>query len=391
MKRAIRTAVVFTALAMTGLGLAACVPLAGVVQISAGDSHTCAVLDDGRVVCWGSNNYGELGNDSPTRSSTPIEVEGITDATSVSAGSFHTCAVRATGTIACWGRNLYGELGNNTTLPSTAPVEVADITDAEAVSAGGGHTCATYGGGSVACWGLNQSGQIGNVLAGWQALRPVVVASITDATAIAAGSNSTCASSASGTIWCWGNNSSGQLGNGNTTDVGFPVPVTGIANATGVDVESTHGCATLADGGVACWGSNGTGELGDGTVGGISTTPVLVTGITDATSVAAGDAHSCARMSDATMRCWGYHNHGQLGHGPDGHSATPVTVLLIDNASTVTAGTAHNCAVRSDGSAACWGWNYDGQLGNGTMGFGNGGSGDEADSNVPVTVLTPVA
>ena len=191
---------------------------------------------------------------------------------------------------------------------------------------------------------------------------------------LAPGKSNTCVLLTSGGVDCWGNNDSGQLGDGTTTDSLVPRPVKWITNATAMDFAEEHGCAVLASGAVRCWGAGGL--LGDGTANS-STRPVRVTGIRSAVAVTAGSGHSCALLASGAVRCWGANPYGQLGNGSAGYwSSLPVKVVGIDSAIALGLSWAHSCAVLASGAVQCWGYNFYGQLGNGTT----------TDSNVPVTV-----
>ena len=202
-------------------------PVSGIstaTAITAGFGHTCAVLADGTVRCWGGNLHGNLGDGTQITRLTPVAVSGISTATAVSAGGNHTCAVLADGTARCWGGNWSGQLGDGTTTNRHTPVPVSGISTATAVSAGGGHTCAVLADGTARCWGWNGRGRLGD---GTQINRhtPVPVSGISTATAITAGWQHTCTLLADGTAHCWGSNNSGQLGDGTVTEHHSPVAV----------------------------------------------------------------------------------------------------------------------------------------------------------------------
>jgi alpha-tubulin suppressor-like RCC1 family protein len=251
--------------------------LSGVVNVSAGINHTCAVLATGAVQCWGDNALGDLGDGTTTLRAAPVTVSGITRATAVSAGAAHTCALLSTGGIECWGSNSMGELGDGTTTNRTTPVAVSGITNAIGVAAGFNFTCAVLATGSVQCWGTNQGGQlgIGNNTGpttcgtlGPCSLVPVTVQGLTGARTIGANGNDdfghACAFLSNSTIVCWGDNTDGQLGDGTTTARFTPVNVAGLTAPTTVAVGGVHTCALLGSGGVDCWGSSLEGQIGNG-------------------------------------------------------------------------------------------------------------------------------
>jgi len=348
----------------------------GAVAVSAGWAHTCAVLSDGTVLCWGNNGSGELGTGGHGPGLIPTAVEGMTDAAAVSAGGgSHTCAVLSDGTAMCWGNNVYGQLGDGTNINSSVPVAVSGMTGAVALSAGGTHTCSLLSDGRAMCWGYNEHGELGNGSVPVSSFVPVVVSGLTDAVSLSAGWAHTCAVLSDGTARCWGNNVSYQLGDGTMVDREIPVAVSGLAGAVAVTAGRNHTCALLSDGTAMCWGANGAGELGDGTTTDRSV-PAAVSGLSDAVAISTGIDDTCAVLSDETARCWGDNTKGQLGDGTNTSSPLPVAVSGLPGVASVSAGESHTCAVLSDGTAMCWGNNGSGQLGTGTHG----------GSNVPVQV-----
>ena len=360
--------------------------------VTTGWEHSCALHESGTVSCWGKNYSGQLGNGQNGEnadSSVPSEVANITDATAVTTGWFYSCALHEDGTISCWGNNTYGQLGNGKSAPdvfdesadSSVPLKVLGITDATAIASKSRHSCALREGGTISCWGYKRHGQLGNAQSrdggyGFGSSSPVEVAGITDATAIAVGQNHSCALRQGGTISCWGNNEHGQLGNrqsGENASSSVPVQVTDITEATAITTGSSHSCALHEGGTISCWGNNEFGQLGNGQGGDdlsendvYSPLPVRVVGITDATFITAGANHSCVLQQDESISCWGNNEFGQLGNGQSGEDASssvPVRVTDITDATAITAGWEHSCALREGGTISCWGNNEYGQLG----------------------------
>ena len=355
------------------------------VDVSAGDRHSCMVWNSGKVSCWGDNNRGQLGDGEFGRdlySSVPVEAAGITDAESVSAGWQHTCAVHATGEVSCWGDDTNGELGNGEIVDQVPlPVKAEGITDAAAVTVGEWHTCALHATGEVSCWGGNHEGQLGNGEMGSDEAGssvPAAVLNITDAVAVSAGGEHTCAVHATGEVSCWGDNFGGELGTGqlgNEFDSAVPVKVSGITDAIDVSTDRLNTCVLRESGNMSCWGDNTFGQLGNGSSTFVTpenpslSSPVDVLDIGSATAISIGLDFSCAALESGQVRCWGNNVSGQLGD-PDGEifSLTPLTVADVDDAVSVSAGTAHACVLRESGEVSCWGSNFHGQLGNASGG-----------------------
>lgn len=293
-------------------------------EVAEGVSHACALLDGGRVVCWGRNSLGQLGIGTRTAVSGVVAPIGLTDVRAISAGGNHTCALLGSGRVKCWGSNGNGELGYGSRATTYAPVTVRDLEGARGVSAGRANTCATLESGGVRCWGNNAYGQLGDGTNTASSL-PVAVAGIDDAVATSIGGFHACAVRSGGGVVCWGRNNLGQLGTGNKVSSRTAVPVVGVAGATTVSAGSAHTCVTLANGHLLCWGANTSAQLGDGTRYS-STIASEVAGATGMVSVSAGVAHTCARAEDRTVWCWGLGSFGRLGTGSTANSVVPLEV-----------------------------------------------------------------
>lgn len=372
-----------TGLACIGLAaLASAASASSFSGISAGHETTCAVFAGGKVACWGT---GLMGNPAPYSSSTPVIVNGLHDVVEVTGGEQdHRCALISDGTARCWGVDLVGELGDGRTSTDETwtPVAVSGLSSAVQVSAGEEETCAVLAAGAVQCWGANDWGQLGNGTT-TNSSTPVAVSGLHNAVSVSVGNPSACAIVSGGTVECWGSNALGQLGNGGVpASSSTPVAVSGLTNAVSVSVNLNYACAVLAGGTVKCWGSGDAG-LGTESVSS-SNTPVLVSGISNATAVSTGIAHACALLATGHVACWGANGGfyaGALGNGTAEGSVTPVPVSNLSTATAVSAGFFQSCAVLSDGTAECWGQNSDGALGDGTT----------TSSLIPVLVSEPVS
>ena len=372
-------------------------------SIANGTYYSCALKTDGTVWCWGNNASGQLGiGNTDTYQPSPVQVLGmggtgvLSDVNNIAKGFYHACVSANDGTAYCWGQNSYGQLGNGNTITQTTPVQVSGeggigvLSGVSMVGGGYYHTCALKTDGTVYCWGKNSSGQLGigntaNQIAPVQVLGAGGTGILSDVSAITGGENYTCALKTNGTVYCWGQNSYGQLGIGNNTRQNAPVQVLG-PGGTGVlsDVSAVGGgsattCAAKTDGTVYCWGYNNSGQLGIGNTAN-QTAPVQVLGaggtgvLSDVSAVEGGYLHTCALQTDGTVYCWGYNNWGQVGIGSTGTSRmTPYKVLGTGgtgvSASMISTGFLYNCALKTDNTVYCWGYNGTGQLGIGSTTF----------------------
>jgi alpha-tubulin suppressor-like RCC1 family protein len=250
--------------------------------------------------------------------------------------------------------------------PAVAPLR-AHAETATAVSAGFSHSCAITSAGALLCWGYNGSGQLGDDTTIDHSTPQNVLGLSSGIAAVTGGGSHTCAIDGAGGALCWGENGSGQLGDGSTTDRDTAVDVVGLGSGvTAIAAGTSHTCAITSGGGVKCWGSNASGQLGDGTTTN-RTTPVQVSGLTSVNTVAAGLYHTVANKSDGTAWSWGYNVYGQLGDGTTTNRSAPVQVSSLTGITAIAAGGFHSVARKNDGSVWTWGSNSDGQLGDGTQ------------------------
>lgn len=339
-----------------------------VLSTAVGYGHSCALLADSTVRCWGGNTFGTLGNGTTTDSLPPVRVTGLTDAVSIAASGSHNCALLGTGQVRCWGENTYGQLGDGSYVARLTPVTVSNLSDAMALAVGSQHTCAVRIGGEVVCWGNNNVGQLG-VTGVSESNVPVTVSGISTATSLGLGSDHSCAVLDDFTARCWGGNISGQLGNNTYSPSATPVSPVGLTGVSMVAAAGSFTCALHQGGTASCWGSNSAGQLGTGAPGANVLTPTAVSVITNAVALSAGPGgtHACVVLPDDTALCWGYNFSGQIGNGSNTDAPSPVAVSGLTNVSQITAAYEHTCAALTDGTAWCWGQNNAGQLGDRTL------------------------
>jgi alpha-tubulin suppressor-like RCC1 family protein len=341
-------------------------------------AHTCRP-NVWTVECWGDNSRGQLGNGSTQNSTTPVSVSlagiQLSPSSVVAQEGFgdHMCITDSNRAAWCWGSNTGGQLGDGTVTSRSTPVRVEGNLSFGNLVMGGEHTCGLTDSGEVWCWGYNLAGQLGDGTASNRRLEPVKVALPEGvvATAISAGTNHTCAGTATGDWYCWGLNSSGQLGDGTMTNRSLPTPVAGGPYVQ-IAAGEFHGCGRTASGEAFCWGSQGFGGLGNGSlVGGAVLTPAPVLGGHQFTYLYAGVWRTCAIKADFSVWCWGWNGSGQLGNGTLSNTAEPVRsaftgyALRMGGTNASTSGQTTCALTNTTQQIFCWGSNLNGQLGTG--------------------------
>lgn len=332
-----------------------------VIAISAGDWHTCALLNTGTVTCWGTNATGQLGDGTKNDGPTPVVVQNMGGkAKAIATGSIHSCALLQDGTVRCWGANQYGQLGYNTNgQDSTQPGSVLLQTAAIAISAGPNNTCAILVDHTAWCWGANGRYQLGNgSTTDPTSSSPVQVSIDEPATAISIGGEHACALFANGKMKCWGDNTHGQLGNGSISAVkqSTPVAVAGLtASVTAISAGYFHTCALLTTKRVMCWGKNLGDALGYGNPGAEYPTPGLAAGVSGVQGIDSDMGSNCV-VAGGAAKCWGQNDMGQLGDGTMSNRIAAATVSgLGSNVDRITFGMYHGCVLLKNGNVLCWG------------------------------------
>jgi alpha-tubulin suppressor-like RCC1 family protein len=343
--------------------------------ISAGETISCAALQGGGGSCWGFIfTYAELMEISEGAIPNPgiaYPLGGLqAEISAFAIGENHICSLDTSGRVNCWGDNYHGQLGNGSEDDSDSPVPVVGLdAGVVAIAAGSDHTCAIQGD-RLVCWGYNSNGQLGDGGVEDQRI-PVEVSDLPGPVrAIALSKHSTCALIEDGSVFCWGSSIYGFLGEGVDEDSGTPVRIRGIpAGVISISAGEYFACVLTGSGEVYCWGNNSAGQLGDGTFdysgGAVQAVSALES---DVIALASGEAHTCALTNTGSVFCWGANSYGQLGDFSQEMSPLPVSVpRLGGDISAITAGTYHTCALTSTGDVWCWGNNEVGQLGNNTL------------------------
>jgi alpha-tubulin suppressor-like RCC1 family protein len=341
-------------------------------QLALGLIHGCALRNDGRVYCWGSNDNGALGTPpetDPERGSAK-EVPGVNNGVALYAGGATTCLSRQIGAPLCWGQSFTEDLGGGgySHIARSSPQTIDVLSDIAQLSLGEAFTCAQLADGEVRCWGHNYRGQLGDgTRASRAAPESALISSarvMRDALQIASGLEHSCALDQTRGVWCWGkalaNDASDQSPDDALSATRIP-----LTNVVEVDVGRTHACALRAGGLVSCWGDNGVGQLGDGSTRG-SESPVSVVGLSDAVDIALGGSRSCALKATGQVACWGYGEDGSLGTGSAGTQISPALVAELDDAYAIDSGDGVTCALSASRGTLCWGYNANGQVGDGT-------------------------
>ncbi|MGY8670817.1 MAG: RCC1 domain-containing protein, partial [Candidatus Poseidoniales archaeon] len=352
----------------------------GVMSISSTKDHVCINQKSGGIHCWGDGLGGKLATNADTDQSTPqststsVSYNVLRDIYSVATATEHNCALTNSREVYCWGEADDGRLGHSSTTDSKIPVlaPFPNHRNVEMIATHESHNCAITDDGSVYCWGNNTDGQIGIGYKSSYFGNPTK-SNLQDgsmAVAISVGDSFSCAVLSNGSVTCWGGNDLGQLGDGTNTNSTAPGSMVQLSqDAVTVSSGQSHSCAILQDGKVACWGNNDYGQLGDGTLIDKNSPAIAqLPSSKSAVMIDVGISHTCAIMNDGTLYCWGLNANHQLADGTNAFKSIPVQSSLPNgmSATLVTAGEGHTCILTNESTIYCIGANSEGQIGDST-------------------------
>ena len=361
-------------------------PTSGLKIISAGGEHNCSIKnEDGSLWCWGNNETGQLGDSSNDSSSNPKSISTELWQTVVT-GENHSCGIDEVGALHCWGKNDSGQLGNGSTTDENSPTAISINSDWSDVSLGSSHSCAIKNIDELWCWGSNTFSQLGHSSTNTRKPSLLIKTNDDETTttenwiATASGDSHTCAIKADQSLWCWGGNSSGQLGQGTTVAlIAEPTEVAADSQWSSVSANGDHSCAIKTGNSLWCWGSNSSGQIGNNADAAIVSSPTEIAAGSSWSKISLGTDHSCGIKDDDSLWCWGGNSHGQLGDGSKEEKKIPTAIDPGNNDwLAISLGTQFSCGIRDVGSLFCWGINDKNQSGRSPI--------DKADLTTPSSV-----
>ena len=340
-------------------------------SINAANTHSCGIKTGGTLFCWGTNTYGEIGDDTTITRTSPVSVAGGAAWKAVSGGSYFTCGIRMDGRRNCWGSNgIEGRLGDGATISRSVPTPIEPRSPWKYVTHGHSHICGIKTDDTLWCWGANEYGQLGNNTTSPSYVPVQVTGGGSWRSVSATGQYFTCGVKTDNTGWCWGRSGNGYLGNGTGVDSPVPYEIDSAMAWKIIETGNVHACGIQTNDRLYCWGSRSNGRIGNGglTTGG--TLVPIVIGTDTWQSISAGGSHTCGIKMDGTAWCWGAQQYGRLGNGSTsaGDQTTPLAISGGGTWKTLQVALGgHSCAIKSDDTLWCWGYNVEGQVGNGSV------------------------
>jgi len=338
------------------------------IRIATQKERCLVVLPNGTVKAWGDNAFGQLGDGTTIDSHTPVQVKNLSGISAVATGAYHSLALKNDGTVWAWGKNEFGQLGDGTETEIHTPKQVVNLAGIISIAGGYDYSLALKYDGTVWAWGSNLMGQLGDGT--YIAKRtPVKVINLSGITAIAGGLNHCLALKNDGTVWAWGWNLNGTLGDGtNIPKRSTPLQINNLSGITAIAANGSNHSLALRNGStVWVWGDNSHGQLGDGTSV-YKDLPIQLGTLRGVTTIGVGEDHSFVVRKDGTIWAWGWNGVGQLGVSLafSYHQLSPVKVDLLSEIIAIVGGNFHSLAQKNDGTIVTMGGNVFGQLGDGT-------------------------
>jgi alpha-tubulin suppressor-like RCC1 family protein len=353
--------------------------LTGWSGVFAGGGHTMAIRTNGTLWGWGLNTSGQIGDNTTTNKSSPVQIGTLTNWQSAAPGSLHTTAIKTDGTLWASGENsVVGQIGDGTLLNRSSPVQIGPLINWSKVSAGGSHVMSITSGGLIYTWGDNTSGQLGlNSTIGVATTTqnaPVRIQLGTNWSTISLGADHGMATKTDGTLWGWGVNAAGQIGDGTVTTRSSPTQIGTLTGWSKVSTGASHTMAIYTDGSLWAWGLGTSGQLGYDTI-----VPSRLIPTNDWAKISAGDTHSIAIKTDGTLWGWGSNGQGQIGDGTVISRSSPVQIGTLTNWANISTGVGYSMSIKTDGTL--WGW------GNNTS-FGPLGDNTTTSKSSPIQIGT---